>query len=159
MSLKLGKMFIKYLRNIYCFQKERLLVRRSGSQTLQISCGQQQRGRLAESSYNSSCESEDGEVLSSPGTGPLLTEGTTSAGEWIGITTNSEECSYSSEIEESDSQHECNVRDNIELNDHPFAWEFELVILHYYRITQALQLYSELSTRSAVINREATIYV
>ena len=82
-------------------------------------------------------------MLSSPGTGPLLTEGTTSAGEWIGITTNSEECSYSSEIEESDSQHECNVRDNIELNDHPFAWEFELVIVLYYRITQAPQLCSK----------------
>ncbi|PNF34132.1 hypothetical protein B7P43_G01152 [Cryptotermes secundus] len=110
-------------------QKERLLTRRTVSQTLQLSCGQQQRGRLAESSYNSSCESEEGETLSSPGTGgscPLLTEGTTSAGEWIGITTNSEDCSYSSELEESDSQHECNVRDNIELNDHPFAWEFEL---------------------------------
>ncbi|PSN35042.1 hypothetical protein C0J52_15398 [Blattella germanica] len=106
--------------------QERLIVRRSGSQNLQLSCGQPQRGRLAESSYNSSCESEDGGVLSSPGTGQLLTEGTTSAGEWIGITTNSEECSYSSEIEESDSQHEYNVRDNVELNDHPFAWEFEL---------------------------------
>ena len=106
-------------------------MRRRGSQTLQLSCGQQQRGRLAESSYNSSCESEEGETLSSPGTGgsccPLLTEGTTSAGEWIGVTTNSEECSYSSELEESGSQHECNVRDSIELNDHPFAWEFELV--------------------------------
>jgi predicted secreted protein len=111
-------------------KRERLLVRRRGSQTLQLSCGQQQRGRLAESSYNSSCESEEGETLSSPGTGgsccPLLTEGTTSAGEWIGVTTNSEECSYSSELEESGSQHECNVRDSIELNDHPFAWEFEL---------------------------------
>lgn len=108
-------------------QRERLLIRRSGSQTLQLSCGQQQRAQLAESSYNSSCESEEGGTLSSPGTGPLLTEGTTSAGEWIGVTTNSEECSYSSELEESDSQHECsNVRDSVELNDHPFAWEFEL---------------------------------
>ncbi|XP_021928812.1 putative homeodomain transcription factor isoform X2 [Zootermopsis nevadensis] len=111
-------------------QRERLLVRRSGSQVLPLSCGQQKRGRLAESSYNSSCESEEGEVLSSPGTGggccPLLAEGAASAGEWIGVTTNSEECSYSSELEESDSQQECNVRDSIELNDHPFASEFEL---------------------------------
>jgi hypothetical protein len=44
----------------------------------------------------------------------------------MGVTTNSEECSYSSELEESGSQHEYNVRD-VELNDHPFAWEFELV--------------------------------
>ncbi|KAJ4432268.1 hypothetical protein ANN_20885, partial [Periplaneta americana] len=41
-------------------QRERLLIRRSGSQTLQLSCGQQQRAQLAESSYNSSCESEEG---------------------------------------------------------------------------------------------------
>ncbi|XP_066994433.1 protein phtf isoform X2 [Anabrus simplex] len=82
---------------------------------------------LAESSYNSSCESEDAETISSPGVGsscPLLTEGTTSAGEWIGVTTNSEECSYSSELEES--ERECNNGNGVELNDHPFAWEFEL---------------------------------
>jgi hypothetical protein len=84
----------------------------------------------AESRYNNSCESKDGETLSSPGTGGscyrLLTEGITSACEWIGVTTNSEECSYSSELEESDSQHGCNVQDNTKLNDHPFAWEFEM---------------------------------
>lgn len=82
-----------------------------------------------ESSYNSSCESEDAGTISSPGTGgscPLLTEGTTSAAEWIGVTTNSEECSYSSEPDESDSQREFTGSNSVELNDHPFAWEFEL---------------------------------
>lgn len=51
-------------------------------------------------------EGDDGESLSSPTINTHFTEGTTSATEWIGITTNSEECSYSSaEIEnQSDSQ-------------------------------------------------------
>lgn len=83
-----------------------------------------------ESSYNSSCcdESEDGgdERLSSQGTGcenQNLTEGgTTSATDYMGVTTNSEECSYSSDMDESDS-HVAPV----ELHDHPFAWEFEQV--------------------------------
>lgn len=74
-------------------------------------------GRLAESSYNSSGESEEeGEAGSFC---PLLTEGTTSAGEWIGITTNSEECSYSSDMDDMPTASEF---------DHPFAWEFQMVI-------------------------------
>nr|CAD7572049.1 unnamed protein product [Timema californicum] len=111
-------------------QRERLLVRRSGSKTLQLSCAPQTHGGASESSCE---ESEDAETVSSPGTVGscplLLTEGTTSAGEWIGVTTNSEECSYSSELEESDNQREFTVREGLELNDHPFAWEFELVRL------------------------------
>ncbi|XP_059620468.1 protein phtf [Phlebotomus argentipes] len=51
---------------------------------------------------------DDGETASTPGTCSNLTfnELTTSATEWIGVTTNSEECSYSSEIDHSDSQNE-----------------------------------------------------
>lgn len=33
---------------------------------------------------------------------PVLTEATTSATEWLGVTTNTEDCSYSSELEHSD---------------------------------------------------------
>uniref|UniRef100_T1HJG4 Phtf-FEM1B_bdg domain-containing protein n=4 Tax=Rhodnius TaxID=13248 RepID=T1HJG4_RHOPR len=55
------------------------------------------------SSYNSSDEGETGSLC------PPLTEGTTSAAEWIGITTNSDDCSVSSDIDE-----------------HPFASEFHM---------------------------------
>lgn len=48
-------------------------------------------------------EEGDDDILSTP-TNPQLTEATTSATEWLGITTNSEECSYSSEYDHSDSQ-------------------------------------------------------
>lgn len=58
------------------------------------------------SSVNDSTETDeegDDDILSSP-TNPQLTEATTSATEWLGITTNSEDCSYSSEYDQSDSQ-------------------------------------------------------
>lgn len=70
------------------------------------------------SSYNSSCESDDGDRFDAL----HLTEGTTSAAEWIGITTNSEECSVTSEVEESEGPNGSKI-----LDDHPFAWEFQLV--------------------------------
>lgn len=89
--------------------------RRGSQQTLNVIINSKS-GRLAESSYNSSGESEEGEAGSFC---PLLTEGTTSAGEWIGITTNSEECSYSSDMEDMPTASEF---------DHPFAWEFQMVI-------------------------------
>nr|XP_012150396.1 PREDICTED: putative homeodomain transcription factor isoform X4 [Megachile rotundata] len=54
-----------------------------------------------------------------------LTEATTSATEWMGVTTNSDECSYSSELEESDLHSETN-KNYGELAEHPFSWEFEL---------------------------------
>lgn len=50
---------------------------------------------------DSTCDTED-DAFSSPGTGisfPLYTEATTSATDWCGVTTNSEDCSYSSEYE------------------------------------------------------------
>ncbi|XP_054269233.1 protein phtf-like isoform X2 [Macrosteles quadrilineatus] len=82
---------------------QKLLSRRRGSlQTLSV--------KLAESSYNSSGES-DGETV--PDTA-------TSAAEWIGVTTNSEECSYSSELDERETT---SLHD---VNDHPFAWEFQI---------------------------------
>ncbi|XP_051160656.1 protein phtf [Leptopilina boulardi] len=54
-----------------------------------------------------------------------FTEATTSATEWMGVTTNSDECSYSSEFEESDLHSETNFNCN-EFVEHPFSWEFEL---------------------------------
>lgn len=51
-------------------------------------------------------EGDDGETVSSPaslGNVSNYTECTTSATEWLGVTTNSEECSYSSELENSDN--------------------------------------------------------
>ncbi|OAD54155.1 Putative homeodomain transcription factor, partial [Eufriesea mexicana] len=52
-------------------------------------------------------------------------EATTSATEWMGVTTNSDECSYSSELEESDLHSE-NNKNYGEFVEHPFSWEFEL---------------------------------
>ncbi|PBC34747.1 Putative homeodomain transcription factor [Apis cerana cerana] len=54
-----------------------------------------------------------------------LTEATTSATEWMGVTTNSDECSYSSELEESDLHTETN-KNYGEFVEYPFSWEFEL---------------------------------
>ncbi|GAB0086776.1 Protein phtf [Sergentomyia squamirostris] len=68
--------------------------------------GQQKPGKMK---HDSSDTDEDGEddgettVSTPPST---FNELTTSATEWIGVTTNSEECSYSSEIDQSDSQNE-----------------------------------------------------
>ncbi|XP_039290801.1 protein phtf [Nilaparvata lugens] len=106
----------------------RLVNRRRGSQaTLQVNVGVAVAGTVSSlhSSGDDEEESEEGE--GGGGTGgsscfcsPLLTEGgTTSAAEWIGITTNSEECSYSSDIDDlslaaTDSP------------DHPFPWEFQM---------------------------------
>jgi len=51
----------------------------------------------------------------------MLTEGTTSAGEWIGLTTNTEEGSSTSDM---DAEQTNLLSDN---QDHPFLWEFETV--------------------------------
>lgn len=61
-------------------------------------------------------EGDDGESLLSPNINSHYTEDTTSATEWIGITTNSEECSYSSgDLDHnSDSQIECSEGGTIE---------------------------------------------
>uniref|UniRef100_A0A1B0D3I9 PHTF1/2 N-terminal domain-containing protein n=1 Tax=Phlebotomus papatasi TaxID=29031 RepID=A0A1B0D3I9_PHLPP len=66
-------------------------------------------GKIKQDSSDTDEDGEDdGETASTPGTCSNLTfnELTTSATEWIGVTTNSEECSYSSEIDQSDSQNE-----------------------------------------------------
>lgn len=72
---------------------------------------------------------EEGDVLSSNGGSAcplsLLTEGTTSAGEWIGLTTNTEEGSSTSDM---DAEQTTLLSDN---QDHPFLWEFETVCLCY----------------------------
>lgn len=54
-----------------------------------------------------------------------LTEATTSATEWMGVTTNSDDCSYSSELEESDLHSETS-KNYGEFVEHPFSWEFGL---------------------------------
>lgn len=54
----------------------------------------------------------------------MLTEGTTSAGEWIGLTTNTEDGSSTTDI---DAEHTTLLSDNNQ--DHPFLWEFETVSL------------------------------
>ncbi|KAL1464847.1 hypothetical protein WDU94_004458 [Cyamophila willieti] len=106
--------------------REKLLTRRRGSshQLLTVSMNSGggtggARSPLGGSSFNS--DSEEGESHESfcPG----LTEGTTSAGEWIGITTNSEECSYSDVSVSSTGERQI-LGGNME-TDHPFAWEFE----------------------------------
>uniref|UniRef100_A0A8D8UIJ2 Homeodomain transcription factor n=1 Tax=Cacopsylla melanoneura TaxID=428564 RepID=A0A8D8UIJ2_9HEMI len=105
--------------------REKLLTRRRGSnqQLLTVSTSIKgtggARSPLGGSSFNS--DSEEGESHESfcPG----LTEGTTSAGEWIGITTNSEECSYSDVSVSSGGERQM-LGGNME-TDHPFAWEFE----------------------------------
>ena len=104
-----------------CNVLQKLLTRRRGSQqNLTVTINK----NLGESSYNSSGdETEDGATLSSPCSFCPLTEGTTSAGEWVGVTTNSEECSYSSELEGSDGQFAVTS----DISEHPFAWEMEMV--------------------------------
>lgn len=62
---------------------------------------------VPESSCNSSCDSEANQV---------------STNEWPGITTNSDDCSYSSD----DLDNDRTDQDPDTLNDHPFAWEFGL---------------------------------
>ncbi|XP_034949881.1 putative homeodomain transcription factor isoform X2 [Chelonus insularis] len=54
-----------------------------------------------------------------------LTEATTSATEWMGVTTNSDECSYSSDLNESQANSDGNFNYG-EFVEHPFSWELEL---------------------------------
>ncbi|XP_020278731.1 putative homeodomain transcription factor [Pseudomyrmex gracilis] len=68
------------------------------------------------------CESEE-EGECEEATTHHLTEATTSATEWMGVTTNSDECS--SELGESDLPSETNLNYG-EFVEHPFSWEFEL---------------------------------
>ncbi|XP_046834327.1 protein phtf-like isoform X5 [Vespa crabro] len=70
------------------------------------------------------CESEEEGECEDAATNHL-TEATTSATEWMGVTTNSDECSYSSELEESDLHSETNLNYS-EFIEHPFSWEFGL---------------------------------
>ncbi|XP_031841863.1 putative homeodomain transcription factor isoform X2 [Nomia melanderi] len=70
------------------------------------------------------CESEEEGECEEVATNHM-TEATTSATEWMGVTTNSDECSYSSELEESDLHSETS-KNYSEFVEHPFSWEFEL---------------------------------
>nr|XP_046477565.1 protein phtf isoform X1 [Neodiprion pinetum] len=75
--------------------------------------------------YDKQCESEEEGECEDAAT-QHLTEATTSATEWMGVTTNSdEECSYSSELEESESDVGVNVNPGESL-ENPFSWEFEI---------------------------------
>ncbi|XP_076231356.1 putative homeodomain transcription factor isoform X2 [Calliopsis andreniformis] len=71
------------------------------------------------------CESEEEGECEEAATNHL-TEATTSATEWMGVTTNSDECSYSSELEESDLHTETTNKNYGEFLEHPFSWEFGL---------------------------------
>lgn len=72
---------------------------------------------------DNTCDTED-DIFSSPETGlnyPAYNEATTSATDWCGVTTNSEDCSYSSEYDNgSDSQAESNF-DRFEIDFSPSA--------------------------------------
>ncbi|XP_029169459.1 putative homeodomain transcription factor [Nylanderia fulva] len=70
------------------------------------------------------CESEE-EGECEEATTHHLTEATTSATEYMGVTTNSDDCSYSSELGESDLASETNLNYG-EFVEHPVSWEFEL---------------------------------
>ncbi|KAG8035490.1 hypothetical protein G9C98_006936 [Cotesia typhae] len=69
-------------------------------------------------------ESEEEGECEETGTNQL-TEVTTSATEWMGVTTNSDDCSYSSDLDESQPQSDSNYSYG-EFVEHPFSWEFEL---------------------------------
>ncbi|CAD6225746.1 GSCOCG00005704001-RA-CDS [Cotesia congregata] len=69
-------------------------------------------------------ESEEEGECEETGTNQL-TEVTTSATEWMGVTTNSDECSYSSDLDESQLHSDSNYSYG-EFVEHPFSWEFEL---------------------------------
>ncbi|XP_012251467.2 protein phtf [Athalia rosae] len=71
------------------------------------------------------CESEEEGECEDAATNHL-TEATTSATEWMGVTTNSDEdCSYSSELQESESDVGVDVNPGESL-ENPFSWEFEI---------------------------------
>ncbi|XP_057340050.1 protein phtf isoform X2 [Microplitis mediator] len=69
-------------------------------------------------------ESEEEGECEETGTNQL-TEATTSATEWMGVTTNSDECSYSSDLDESQPHSDSNFSYG-EFIEHPFSWELEL---------------------------------
>ncbi|CAH1737665.1 unnamed protein product [Aphis gossypii] len=102
---------------------KRLLVRRSHRlQVLQKTNSDDDEDDNVDSSSSRQTD-EEGDVLSSNGGSAcplsMLTEGTTSAGEWIGLTTNTEEGSSTSDM---DAEQTNLLSDN---QDHPFLWEFE----------------------------------
>ncbi|XP_011300541.1 putative homeodomain transcription factor [Fopius arisanus] len=70
------------------------------------------------------CDSEEEGECEEAGTNQL-TEATTSATEWMGVTTNSDECSYSSDLDESEPHSDNNFAYG-EFIEHPFSWELEL---------------------------------
>jgi len=105
-----------------------LIVRRGHRlQVLQKTNSDDDEGDNVDSSSSRQTD-EEGDVLSSNGGSAcplsMLTEGTTSAGEWIGLTTNTEEGSSTSDIDAD--QTNILLSDN---QDHPFLWEFETVSL------------------------------
>lgn len=71
------------------------------------------------------CESEEEGECEDGGTNQL-TEATTSATEWLGVTTNSDDCSYSSDINESEGHSETNNFGYGEFVEHPFSWDLDL---------------------------------
>ncbi|XP_063992480.1 protein phtf isoform X2 [Diachasmimorpha longicaudata] len=70
------------------------------------------------------CESEEEGECEEAATNQL-TEATTSATEWMGVTTNSDDCNYSSDLDQSEPQSDTNFGCG-EFIEHPFLWELEL---------------------------------
>lgn len=100
---------------------QRLLQRRRSSKSIQVPrilvfyCIKIFFQVLKQDHYDSSCESE---APSSPL--DSRTHGS-SGSEWLGVTTNSEECSVSSDVDDSEADSSAKLMD-----DHPFAWEFQM---------------------------------
>ncbi|XP_050541710.1 protein phtf isoform X3 [Daktulosphaira vitifoliae] len=112
------------LKNETLVSNKRQIVRRGNRlQALPKSNSDVDEGDNVDSSSSRQTD-EEGDVLSSNGGSAcplsMLTEGTTSAGEWIGQTTNSEGGSSTSDI---DVEQATLLSDNN--LDHPFLWEFE----------------------------------
>lgn len=103
-------------------RRESLQERKSCLLSLHISKAEQQQQQQPIES--SGCDSEEGEYeMSTPGDPcPLLTEATTSATEWIGITTNSEDCTYSSEY---DSEYDSHSEFNNSSFDQSTHWDYD----------------------------------
>lgn len=74
---------------------------------------------LPAKSVESSDIDEEDNISSPPSVSNVYTECTTSATEWLGITTNSDECSYSSELGNSDYQRD--LSDNDSDFDHDYT--------------------------------------
>ncbi|XP_067631571.1 protein phtf isoform X2 [Eurosta solidaginis] len=109
-------------------------------------------------------EGDDGETMSSPaslGNASNYTECTNSATEWLGVTTNSEECSYSSELDNSDNYknnqysdedgYDVDLMPNTILNPHGTSDRISCTVWEQHEIKKAQMSVLEIS--SCIIER------